>query len=155
MSIFSLLSTVSTFGFVYPVASNNWCMYWLSLLVDNPSIYFPTAILLATVRYTGIFRHIHCMPFGCATITPNHPGFRIYLDSRLPSFLAQKFVFHSYSIQMDKSRHKGLIEDPPVQDAGCWISVQLSVRWRFPGETSNPSFNLFPFCVALSGFKYP
>lgn len=113
MSIFSLPSIVNTFGFVDP--GNNWSMYWLSLLVDNPSIHFPAAISLATVLYKGIFRHIHCMRLGCATITPYHPGFRIYLDSRLPSFLAQKFVFHSYSIQMEKSRDKRLIEDPRLR----------------------------------------
>lgn len=133
MSIYSLLSIVNTFGFIDPVASNNWSMYWLSLLVDNPSIHLPTAILLATVRYTGIFRHIHCMPLGCATITPNHPGFRIYLDSRLPS-VAQKFVFHSYSIQMDKSWDKGLIEDPPgsgrrLQEIRTTLRTMTIPRW--------------------------
>ena len=87
MSIFSMLSIVNTFGFIDPVASNNWCGYWFSLLVDNLSIHFPTAISSATALYTGIFRHIHCMRFGFATITPNHPGFRIDLDSRLPSSL--------------------------------------------------------------------
>ena len=67
---------------------------------------------LAAALYTVVFRDIHCTLLGCATITPNHPGFRIYLDSCCPSFLAQKFVFHSYSIKMDKAQDKELIEDP-------------------------------------------
>ena len=112
MSIFSLLSIVNTFGFVDP--GNNWGMYWLSLLVDNPSIHFPT---LNFISNCTVQRHISTYSLHAIRLCYHNPlssGFQD-LPWLSPSFLAQKFVFHSYSIQMEKSRDKRLIEDPRLR----------------------------------------
>lgn len=130
MSIFSLLSIVNTFGFVDP--GNNWSMYWLSLLVDNPSIHFPTAISLATVLYKGIFGHIHCMRLGCATITPYHPSFRIYLDSRLPS-LPRNLYFTAIQSKWRNPGIKGSLRTPSsgrrLQEILTTLRTMTIPRW--------------------------
>ena len=130
MSIFSLLSIVNTFGFVDP--GNNWSMYWLSLLVDNPSIHFPTAISLATALYTGIFRHMHCMRLGCATITPNHTGFRIYLDSCRPS-LPRNLYFTAIQSKWTNPGINGSLKTPGsgrrLQEIRTTLRTMTIPRW--------------------------
>ena len=130
MLIFSLLSIVNTFGFVDP--GNNWSMYWLSLLVDNPSIDFPTAVSLATALYTGIFRHIHCMRLGCATITPNHTGFRIYLDSCRPS-LPRNLYFTAIQSKWTNPGINGLLKTPGsgrrLQEIRTTLRTMTIRRW--------------------------